>query len=63
MLYSVHLLKYLNFACVYLMSSAVVPKVGGTAPWGSVGLPRWALIGMRSVRERCYYHRGVLVDK
>jgi hypothetical protein len=24
-------------------SKAVVPKVGCTAPWGAVGLPRWAL--------------------
>jgi hypothetical protein len=32
-------------------------------PWGEVGLPRWALIGMRGERERCYYHRGALVDK
>jgi hypothetical protein len=38
----------------------VVPKVGGTAPWGAVGLQRWAL---RGGRERCYYHRGALVDK
>jgi hypothetical protein len=44
-------------------SSAVVPKVGGTAPWGAVVLPRWALIGTRGGRERCYYHRGALVDK
>jgi hypothetical protein len=41
-----------------LQSNAVVPKVGGTAPWGAVGLPRWALIGTRGGRERCYYHRG-----
>jgi hypothetical protein len=37
---------------------AVVPKVDGTAPWGAVGLPKWALIGTRGGRERCYYHRG-----
>jgi hypothetical protein len=45
--------------------TAVVPKVGGTAPWGPVGLPRWALIGTRGGRESCYYHRGggALVDK
>ena len=42
---------------------SVVPNVGGTAPWGAVGLPRWALIGTRGERERCYYHRGALVDK
>jgi hypothetical protein len=42
---------------------AVVPKMGGAAPWGAVGLPRWALIGTRGGRERCYYHRGALVDK
>jgi hypothetical protein len=44
-------------------SSAMIPKVGGTAPCGAVGLPRWALIGKRGGRERCYYHRGALVDK
>jgi hypothetical protein len=42
---------------------SVVLKVGGTAPLGAVGLPRWALIGTRGGRERCYYHRGALVDK
>jgi hypothetical protein len=42
---------------------AVVPNVGGTAPWGVVGLPRWALIGTRGGRERCYVHRGALVEK
>jgi hypothetical protein len=31
--------------------------------WGAVGLPRWALIGTRGGRERCYYYRGALVDK
>jgi hypothetical protein len=41
----------------------VVPKVGGTVPSGAVGLPRWALIGTRGGRQRCYYHRGALVDK
>jgi hypothetical protein len=44
-------------------SSTVVPKLGGTAPGGAVGLRRWALIGTRGGRERCYYHRGALVDK
>jgi hypothetical protein len=45
-------------------SKAVVPKVGGTAPWGgAVGLPKWALIGTRGGRESFYYHRGALVDK
>jgi hypothetical protein len=48
---------------VSLSYRAVVPKVGGTAPWGAVGLPRWALIGTRAGRERCYYHRGALVNK
>jgi hypothetical protein len=42
---------------------SVVPKVGGTTPWGAVGLLRWALIGSRGGREHCYNHRGVLVDK
>jgi hypothetical protein len=41
----------------------VVPKVDGTASWGAVGLPRWALIVTRGGRERCYYLRGALVDK
>jgi hypothetical protein len=40
------------------LSTPVVPKVGGNAPWGAVGLPRWALIGTRGGRERRYYHRG-----
>jgi hypothetical protein len=44
-------------------SNSEVRKVGGTAPWGAVGLTRWALIGTRGGRERCYYHRGALVDK
>jgi hypothetical protein len=44
-------------------STSVVRKVGGTAPWEAVGLLRWALIGTRGGRERCYYHRGALVDK
>jgi hypothetical protein len=48
----------LSLACI-----AMVPKVGGTAPWGAVGLTRWALIGTRGGRERCYYHRRELVDK
>jgi hypothetical protein len=49
----------------HLGSRPVVPKVGRTVPWGAVGLPRWALIGTRGGRERCYYHRGggALVDK
>jgi hypothetical protein len=34
-------------------SNTVVPKVGGTAPWGAVGLPRWALLGTRGGRGRC----------
>ena len=37
---------------VSLSYRAVVPKVGGTAPWGAVGLPRWALIGTRGGRGR-----------
>jgi hypothetical protein len=41
---------------------AVAPKVGITAPCGAVGLPRWALIGTRGERERCYYHREALVE-
>jgi hypothetical protein len=54
----------IHFAsCVRSLSRSVVPKVGGTAPWGALGLPRWALIGTRGGRERCYYHRGALVDK
>jgi hypothetical protein len=54
-----HLLRL--FIIVYLqnyLSTSVVPKVGGIAPWGAVGLPRWALIGTRGGRERCYYHGG-----
>jgi hypothetical protein len=53
----------LSCCCFLDMCISVVPKVGGTAPWGAVGLPRWALIGTRGRRERCYYHRGALVDK
>jgi hypothetical protein len=53
---------YLNYLHV-VSCTPVVPKVGGTTPWGAVGLPRWALIGTRGGRERCYYHRGALVDK
>jgi hypothetical protein len=43
--------------------TAVVPKVGGTAPWGAVGLPKWALIGTGGGREHYYYYKGALVDK
>jgi hypothetical protein len=38
--------------CAAYSFRPVVPKVGGTAPWGAVGLPRWALIGMRGGRGR-----------
>jgi hypothetical protein len=63
-----------NFFCIrndsalYLTSVTYVldqwfPNWAVLPPWGAVGLPRWALIGTRGGRERCYYHRGALVDK
>jgi hypothetical protein len=55
--------KRVNVCSVVSVVRPVVPKVDGTAPWGAVGLPRWALIGTRGGRERCYYHKGALVDK
>jgi hypothetical protein len=45
-------LSYMNSVRDQLVVISVVAKVGGTASWGAVGLPRWALIGTRGGRGR-----------